>query len=63
MLTLAAALPALRPVVEDLFVWARPASVDAAELDAQREVLLSMLLRLVQYTEVGGLAYSKQLQQ
>ncbi|XP_043203807.1 huntingtin-like [Amphibalanus amphitrite] len=46
------ALPALRPIVEDLFVSARPSVQDAKELEAQKEVLLSMLLRLIQYPEV-----------
>ncbi|XP_037081656.1 huntingtin-like [Pollicipes pollicipes] len=46
------ALPALRPIVEDLFVSTRPSVQDVKELEAQKEVLLSMLLRLIQYPEV-----------
>lgn len=48
------AIPALRPIVEDLFlVRGIMNKADAGkELDTQREVLISMLLRLVQYHQV-----------
>ena len=35
---------------------ARPSVQDVKELEAQKEVLLSMLLRLIQYPEVSQLA-------
>ena len=46
------AIPALQPLVLNLFV--RP-SREGAELDTQREVVLSMLLRVVDHSRVLSL--------
>ena len=47
------AIPALKPIVQDLFAVQAQARPDSAkELDTQREVVVSMLLRVVQYPEV-----------
>ncbi|XP_069698723.1 huntingtin isoform X2 [Periplaneta americana] len=49
-------IPALVPVVEDVFLvrgaGAGSSGLDLKELDTQREVLVSMLLRLVEYHQV-----------
>lgn len=48
-----AAIPALQPIVHDLFVLRGSNKADAGkELDTQKEVVVSMLLRLVQYHQV-----------
>lgn len=53
MLYLSAAIPALQPIVYDLFVLRGSNKADAGkELDTQKEVVVSMLLRLVQYHQV-----------
>ena len=45
---------ALRPLVEDLFLErSHSSSVDHKELETQREVLSSMLLRLAHYHQVN----------
>ena len=50
-----AAVPALRPLVHDLFVLRGSSKSDAnKELDTQREVVVSMLLRLIYYYEVNN---------
>ncbi|XP_070540509.1 huntingtin-like isoform X2 [Ptychodera flava] len=47
------AIPALRPIVHDLFVLRGSNKSDSVkELDTQREVVISMLIRLIQYHEV-----------
>jgi hypothetical protein len=49
-------IPALVPVVEDVFLIrgsSSTSSFDMKELDTQREVLVSMLLRLVEYHQVS----------
>eukprot|EP00794_Sanderia_malayensis_P005415 gene5415-6091_t len=47
------AIPALRPVVQDLFISKNQARADSGkELDTQREVVFAMLLRLTQYPAV-----------
>jgi hypothetical protein len=49
-------IPALVPVVEDVFLvrgTCSTSSFDLKELDTQREVLVSMLLRLVEYHQVS----------
>ncbi|XP_077992227.1 huntingtin-like [Glandiceps talaboti] len=47
------AIPALRPIVHDLFVLRGSSKADSLkELDTQREVVISMLIRLIQYHEV-----------
>uniref|UniRef100_UPI00398E708C huntingtin isoform X6 n=1 Tax=Pristiophorus japonicus TaxID=55135 RepID=UPI00398E708C len=44
------AIPALQPIVHDLFVLRGTNKADAGkELDTQKEVVVSMLLRLIQY--------------
>jgi len=51
-------IPALVPVVEDVFLVrgaSSTSSFDLKELDTQREVLVSMLLRLVEYHQVSSL--------
>ncbi|PSN49021.1 Huntingtin [Blattella germanica] len=48
-------IPALVPIVEDVFLargTSSTSSTDMKELDTQREVLMSMLLRLVEYHQV-----------
>ena len=48
-------IPALVPLVEDVFLVRGSSSVSSfelKELDTQREVLMSMLLRLVEYHQV-----------
>ena len=48
------AIPALKPVIQDLFVSKGQGRVDSGkELDTQREVAFSMLFRLIQYPEVS----------
>lgn len=52
-------IPALVPVVEDVFLvrgTSSATSFDLKELETQREVLVSMLLRLVEYHQVSPLA-------
>jgi huntingtin len=52
-------IPALVPVVEDVFLVrgaSSTSSFDLKELETQREVLVSMLLRLVEYHQVSPLA-------
>ncbi|XP_041838863.1 huntingtin isoform X2 [Melanotaenia boesemani] len=47
------AIPALQPIVHDLFLLRGSNKADAGkELDTQKEVVVSMLLRLVQYHQV-----------
>ncbi|GCB76434.1 hypothetical protein scyTo_0019886, partial [Scyliorhinus torazame] len=47
------AIPALQPIVHDLFVLRGTNKADAGkELDTQKEVVVSMLLRLIQYHQV-----------
>ncbi|XP_076357189.1 huntingtin isoform X3 [Tachypleus tridentatus] len=47
------AIPALQPVVEDLFLLRGSNKIDSGkELDTQREVVVFMLLRLIQYPQV-----------
>ncbi|XP_069561004.1 huntingtin isoform X3 [Brachyistius frenatus] len=47
------AIPALQPIVHDLFVLRGSNKADAGkELDTQKEVVVSMLLRLVQHHQV-----------
>ena len=47
------AIPALQPIVHDLFVLrARSKSESSKDLETQREVVVSMLLRLLQYHQV-----------
>ena len=54
------AIPALQPIVHDLFDVRGPGKSDAAkELETQREVVVSMLLRLVQYPQVLTLIYNQ----
>ncbi|EPY80841.1 hypothetical protein CB1_000531010 [Camelus ferus] len=46
-------IPALRPIVHDLFVLRGTNKADAGkELETQKEVVVSMLLRLIQYHQV-----------
>ena len=48
------AIPALQPIIHDLFVLRAAGGSDIGEdLETQREVVVSMLLRLVHYPEVG----------
>ncbi|KAG8508650.1 LOW QUALITY PROTEIN: Huntingtin [Galemys pyrenaicus] len=47
------AIPALQPIVHDLFVLRGASKADAGkELETQKEVVVSMLLRLIQYHQV-----------
>ncbi|XP_023232349.1 huntingtin-like [Centruroides sculpturatus] len=47
------AIPALQPIVEDLFLLRGSNKLDSGkELDTQKEVVVSMLLRLVHYPQV-----------
>lgn len=47
------AIPALQPIVHDLFVLRGSNKADAGkELETQKEVVVSMLLRLVQHHQV-----------
>uniref|UniRef100_A0A8C9WQY0 Huntingtin n=1 Tax=Scleropages formosus TaxID=113540 RepID=A0A8C9WQY0_SCLFO len=47
------AIPALQPIVHDLFVLRGSNKADAGkELETQKEVVVSMLLRLIQYHQV-----------
>jgi len=47
-------IPALQPIIHDLFVLRAPGKSDIGEdIETQREVVVSMLLRLVQHPEVG----------
>ena len=47
------AIPALQPIIHDLFVLRAAGKSDGEEdLETQREVVVSMLLRLVHYPEV-----------
>lgn len=47
------AIPALQPIIYDLFVLRTAGKSDGGQgLETQREVVLSMLLRLVHYPEV-----------
>lgn len=51
---LISAIPALQPIVHDLFVLRGTNKADAGkELETQKEVVVSMLLRLIQYHQVG----------
>ena len=45
-------VPALEPIVHDLFVVR--ASLKSDEVSTQREVVLSMLIKLVRFPQVGG---------
>ncbi|XP_050315238.1 huntingtin-like [Anthonomus grandis grandis] len=46
-------IPALKPIVEDIFLLRnRTNATDVKELETTREVILSMLLRLLEYKEV-----------
>lgn len=45
-------LPTLRPMVEDLFLSRERMSDNFKELETQKEVLINILLRLVQYHKV-----------
>lgn len=46
-------IPALEPIVEDIFISRNKSNTqDFKELETTREVLLSMLLRLLEYPEV-----------
>lgn len=48
------AIPALCPIVYDLFdTQATGRNENSKELETQREVFISMLLRLTQFPEVG----------
>ena len=54
------AIPALQPIVHDLFVLRGTNKADAGkELETQKEVVVSMLLRLIQYHQVRGGAGSR----
>jgi len=47
-------IPALQPIVHDLFVLRGAGKSGIGEdIETQREVVVSMLLRLVHYPEVG----------
>uniref|UniRef100_UPI00358E7878 huntingtin isoform X3 n=1 Tax=Myxine glutinosa TaxID=7769 RepID=UPI00358E7878 len=47
------AIPALRPIVRDLFVLRGNSKADAGrDLETQKEVVVSMLLRLIEYHQV-----------
>ena len=47
------AIPALQPIIHDLFVLRAAGKSEIGEdLETQREVVVSMLLRLVHYPEV-----------
>ncbi|XP_062991957.1 huntingtin isoform X2 [Elgaria multicarinata webbii] len=47
------AIPALQPIVHDLFILRGANKADAGkELETQKEVVISMLLRLIQYHQV-----------
>ena len=47
-------IPALQPIIHDLFVLRAAGKSDIGEdIETQREVVVSMLLRLVQHPEVG----------
>ena len=48
------AIPALQPIVHDLFVLRGSNKADAGkELETQKEVVVSMLLRLIQHHQVS----------
>ena len=48
------AIPALQPIIHDLFVLRTASGSEiGGDLETQREVVVSMLLRLVHYPEVG----------
>lgn len=54
------AIPALQPIVHDLFVLRGSNKADAGkELDTQKEVVVSMLLRLIQYHQVCSHVYTQ----
>ena len=42
-------LPTLQPIVEDLFLSKERLNDNAEELETQKEVLMSLLLRLINY--------------
>lgn len=47
------AIPALQPIVHDLFLLRGATKSDISkELETQREVIVSMLLRLINYHQV-----------
>ena len=46
-------LPTLHPMMEDLFLSRERMSDDQKELETQKEVLLNILIRLVQYHKVS----------
>lgn len=51
---LSLAIPALQPIVHDLFILRGANKADAGkELETQKEVVVSMLLRLIQYHQVN----------
>jgi hypothetical protein len=45
-------IPALRPVIEHLFLSNSTGTSDLKELETLREVILTMLLRLAEYPQV-----------
>lgn len=54
MIIIFSAIPALQPIIHDLFVLRTASGSEIGEdLETQREVVVSMLLRLVHYPEVG----------
>ena len=53
-------MPALIPVAEDLFC-SRTSSDPASELETQREVMLTMLIKLLPYSQVQYLDLSKHI--
>lgn len=54
MIIFFSAIPALQPIIHDLFVLRTASGSEiGGDLETQREVVVSMLLRLVHYPEVG----------
>lgn len=61
-LAFSTAIPALQPIVHDLFVLRGSNKADAGkELDTQKEVVVSMLLRLIQYHQVHAKRHIMQM--
>ena len=54
-------MPALIPVAEDLFC-SRTTSDQASDLEAQREVMITMLIKLLPYSKVSKIINSLSLQ-
>lgn len=53
------AIPALQPIVHDLFVLRGSNKADAGkELETQKEVVVSMLLRLIQHHQVARCSWA-----